>query len=508
MNTLLAATRKLREGQTRLRRARVLSAAAGAAMLALASPDCAQAQSSDHLLELLQKKGIITQQEAAELKTEAAQTNAPSASKWKISTGIKDLELFGDVRFRYEYRSVDTVGGEDGYRERFRYSVRLGLRGSLFDDFYYGLRLETAQNPRSPWVTFGDENSFPFPGPAAKSSDGVNVGQVYLGWRPTDWVDITVGKMPNPIYTTAMIWDSDINPEGAAERFKHTFGDVDVFATFGQFLYQDVNPDRPITPFFGTLQGNQSDTFMLAWQIGANAKFNKDMALKVAPVFYNYTGHGQKNGVFGTTFVGEGLPNGSNIALDPATGRYGVNSANPFAYNQTGINNLLVFQAPGEFNFKISQLKARVFGDFAINLEGDDRAKAAAGVPGSPLPRAYTGENIAYQVGFGIGNLGLVYGQTAKKNTWEARTYWQHIEQYAVDVNLIDSDFFEGRANLEGVFAAFSYSFTDNILGTIRYGYGQRINDQLGTGGSNQDIPQVNPVNYYNLLQLDLAWRF
>jgi hypothetical protein len=478
------------------------------ALGAAALVQCANAQSSEHLLDLLQQKGIISAKEAADLKAEAGQTNEVTASHWKISTGIKDMELFGDMRFRYEYRSVDTVNGQNGYRERFRYALRAGLRGSLFDDFYYGLRIETSQNPRSPWVTFGDENSFPFPGPSAKTSDGINIGQVYLGWRPADFLDITVGKMANPLYTTPMVWDTDINPEGAAERFKHTFGDVDLFATFGQFLYQDVNPDKPIAPFFGTLDVNGSDAFMLAWQLGANVRLNKDMALKVAPTLYNYTGHGQNGGLFGTTFVGEGLPNGSNYAFDPASGRYGANSANPFAYNQTGINNLMIFEVPGEFDFDVAKYKARIFGDFALNLQGDDRAKAAANAPGSPLPHAFLGEDKAYQIGFAFGNLGLVYGQTSRKNTWEFRTYWQHIEQYALDVNLIDSDFFEGRGNLEGVYAAFAYSFTDSVLGTVRYGYAQRINHNLGTGGSNQDIPQVNPINQYNLLQLDLSWRF
>jgi hypothetical protein len=477
-------------------------------LMALATGSSALAQSSARLLDLLQKKGIISDKEAAELKSEADQTNLVSASKWKLSMGIKDMELFGDMRFRYEYRSADTVDGQSGYRERFRYALRVGLRGTLFDNFYYGLRLETAQNPRSPWVTFGDENSFPFPGPSSKTSDGINIGQVYLGWRPADFVDITVGKMPNPLYTTAMIWDTDINPEGAAEKFKYTFGDIDLFATFGQFLYQDVNPDKPIAPFFGSVTGNQSDAFMLAWQLGANVRLNKEMALKIAPTIYNYTGSGQNSGLFQSTFVGEGLKNGSNYAFDPATGRYGVNSSNPFAYNQTGINDLMVFEVPGEFNFKAGPYKARIFGDFAINLEGDNRAKAAAGVPNSPLPHAFKDENKAYQIGFGIGSLGTVYGQTSKKNTWEARTYWQHIEQYAVDVNLTDSDFFEGRANMEGVYAAFAYCFTDGILGTIRYGYAQRINKELGTGGSNQDLPQINPINYYNLIQLDLTWRF
>jgi hypothetical protein len=482
-----------------------LIALTSAAVVSLVS---AQAQNSDHLLDLLQKKGIISSQEAADIKAEAAQTNSISAFKWKLSTGIKDMELFGDMRFRYEYRSVDTIGGESGYRERFRYALRLGLRGNLFDNFYYGLRLETSQNPRSPWVTFGDENSFPFPGPSAKTSDGINVGQVYLGWRPIENIDITVGKMPNPLYTTAMIWDSDINPEGAAERFKYTFGDIDLFATFGQFLYQDVNPDRPITPFFGTVTGNQSDAFLLAWQLGANVRLNKNMSIKVAPALYNYRGMGQKAGLFSNKFVGEGLPNGSNYAFDPASGKYGVNSGNPFAYNQTGINDLMIFEVPGEFNFNIGSYKARIFGDFALNLQGDDRARAAAHAPGSPLPHPYLGEDKAYQIGLAFGNLGMVYGQTSKKHTWEARAYWQHIEQYAVDVNLTDSDFFEGRGNLEGVYAALAYSFTDNILGTIRYGYAERINQHLGTGGSNQDIPQLNPVDNYNILQLDVTLKF
>src|SRR5689334_14502543 len=163
--------------------------------------------SSDRLLELLQQKGILSEKEAGDLRAEAGRTNITSASQWKMSTGIKDMELFGDMRFRYEYRGVETANDQSGYRERFRYALRLGLRGSLFDDFYYGLRLETSQNPRSPWVTFGDENSFPFPGPSAKSNDGINVGQVYLGWRPQEFLDVTVGKMPNPLYTTAMIWD-------------------------------------------------------------------------------------------------------------------------------------------------------------------------------------------------------------------------------------------------------------------------------------------------------------
>ena len=134
--------------------------------------------------------------------------------------------------------------------------------------------------------------------------------------------------------------------------------------------------------------------------------------------------------------------------------------------------------------------------------------RSVAVAPGGNLPYPVTGQNLAYQIGLAYGNLGIVYGQTSKKGTWEARVYWQHTDQYAVDVNLIDSDFFEGRANLEGFYTAVAYSFTDGIIGTLRYGHASRINSDLGTGGNNLDIPQINPINNYNIFQADLSWRF
>ena len=288
-----------------------------------------------------------------------------------------------------------------------------------------------------------------------------------------------------PLYVTSMIWDSDINPEGVSEKFKHTLGDVDLFATFGQFMYQDSNPDS----WFPS-----SDTFVLAWQVGATAKLAKDVSLKVAPVLYSYTGQGQNNGL-NKPFSGQGL-NGLN--------------PNTTGFNQNGINDLLVLETPMELNFKVGRRNARLFGDFAYNFSGNSRARTAVGAtdPEGDLPYAVTGQNKAYQVGLAYGNLGLVYGQTSKKNTWETRVYWQHVEQYAVDVNLLDSDFFEGRANLEGIYTALAYSITDSIIGTVRYGYARQINKSLGTGGNNSDLPVLNPINNYNLFQLDLTWRF
>jgi hypothetical protein len=501
-----------------------LALLAGATALVAASPQAQAELSNDALINKLEQKGVLTADEAKELRVENAESNTNllnqlPASKWKLADSIKSIGLYGDLRLRYEYRGVDNALGaspDTYYRERMRYALRVGLRGDLYDDFSYGIRVETSNNPRSPWDTFGNNTTSGSATPSDKNSSGLYLGQAFLNWHPESWFEVTAGRMPMPLYTTPMVWDSDINPEGAFEKVKYSIGNVDLFADFAQFDYQDPgSADREVS----------SDVFVLAWQTGATVHFGKDTFFKVAPVIYTYTGTGSTSSGLGETFVGQGSPTGSNIGI-PGGVAYGSLTAAEAQqlYNQEGINDLLILEIPAEFDFPIKDtflgdLQGRFFGDFAYNLQGDDRASAAYYADPSAFPDRTgpaSGKNYAYQAGFGIGSegpvygptQGLVYGTTSKKHAWEARVYWQHIEQYALDVNLIDSDFFEGRGNLQGVYAAFSYSITDAIVGTLRYGYASRIDNQLGTGGNNLDIPGINPIDNYNLVQMDLTWRF
>ncbi len=314
-----------------------------------------------------------------------------------------------------------------------------------------------------------------------------------------------------PLYTTPMVWDSDINPEGAVEKFKYTIDDVDLFVNLAQFDYQDPGEGTDVPT---------SDTFLLAWQAGGLVHINKSISVKAAPMFYTYAGKGSTSGL-NQPFVGQGNALGQNPGVP---GGPGVTPPGPTDFNQQGLNNLVVLEVPAEFDYQFAKsplgaMQMRVFGDFAYNLQGNSRADAAfsanpAAFPGLSGP--VHGQDLAYQIGIGFGSAGpvygptqgLVYGSTSKRNTWEARFYWQHIDQYALDVNLLDSDFFEGRGNLEGFYAAFAYSVTDAIIATVRVGYANRIDNMLGTGGNNLDIPGINPIKDYRLLQTDLTWRF
>src|SRR5437016_12719598 len=195
----------------------------------------ARAQDAGALLDLLVRKKIITDQEAEEVRAELTkETATTSAGKLKLSVPITELELYGDMRVRYEYRGGRTAGntpvGEPGAgvagvndwqeRERERYRLRIGLRGTLADDWFFGVRLETSNKRNSTNVTFGGDGST---GPFAKDDDGIFVGQAYFGYTGFKDIKLTVGRMPQPLVTTLMTWDADINPEGMAEQWKHTF---------------------------------------------------------------------------------------------------------------------------------------------------------------------------------------------------------------------------------------------------------------------------------------------
>ena len=509
-----------------------LTLAAAALCVALGGT-VARAQDAGALLDLLVKKKLITDQEAEEVRTELVKESASTAAgKWKLSAPITELELYGDTRLRYEYRGGRTapnqpvappapgVAGRDDWleRDRLRYRLRVGLRGTLADDWFFGLRLETSTSNRSTNVTFGaDSNNGPF----SKNDDGIFVGQAYFGYTGFPDFKFTGGRMPQPLITTPLVWDDDINPEGLAEQWKHTFTfnfggggseavqgyskyskegkgvvaapasepfklKLDLFANFAQFIYsgniiQNGLGPRPTVSSSagdGTGQTGQlipdTNAYLLAWQIGARVTFPNNVYFQLAPTVYNYTGDGQ---FFNIHFQG-GSPHLTN--------------AQSMAQNQNGINSLLVFDMPMEVGWKLWDLPMRIFGEFATNFEADDRA-AAAGHEGGG------GQRYAWQ-------LGLAVGQLKAKSDWEIRAWWQHTDQFSLDPNLVDSDIFDSRVNMQGVAVKAGYMLADAISLNLTYSYGWRTNGNYGTGGVG-DIA-INPLDQYQIFQADMSVKF
>lgn len=161
-------------------------------------------------------------------------TLKPSILLWpvillsSVATAAEDaswvdrIAFKGDLRLRYEM--IDLEGDDDVDRTRFR--ARFGFTAKASDDVKIVVRLATGgDDPVSTNQTFDD----------GFSTKDIGIDQAYVDWQITDGLNFYGGKMKNPLFRAGgvpLVWDSDLNPEGLALRYKSGmfFGNVGAFS--------------------------------------------------------------------------------------------------------------------------------------------------------------------------------------------------------------------------------------------------------------------------------------
>ena len=180
-------------------------------------------------------------------KIEAPST-PPEAAPW-----LKGVKSAGDIRLRFEsfdyFDKSDAAGATDRSRNRFRIRLRWGLEKDFGDDWKAGFRLATGAvtDQTSQNVTLGNPGYFQY--------KTFLVDRAYVNYAPSALKDIGPlkavnfggGKVENPFlrYSTGIVWDTDVTPEGIYEKADFRFIDTEktklnLFTTFGQFF---VNED-------------------------------------------------------------------------------------------------------------------------------------------------------------------------------------------------------------------------------------------------------------------------
>ena len=431
----------------------------------------ALAQDSGPLIDLLVKKGVVNDQEAEELRAELVKDFVANTSAGKLNLGstLTELKISGDVRIRYEDRvgvlpaTTLIPGGDHQERDRFRYRFRTSLTGKLVNNWSFGVRLETATGSRSSNVTMGDDA-----GPFAKNNDTVNIGQIYVTYTPTPEWTFTAGRMANPFVTTSMVWDGDINPEGFSEQYRHREGNNEFFATLGQFLYSTSATQNT---FGGTANAaGTKDLYMMGWQ-GGYKRYIEGATnyFQITPTIYNYVQTDQRRN-----------PAAFNAAFTPTNG--------------AAVNNLFVLDVPLEYDWVLKNgVPMRAFADLAVNFDGKARARKF----GQPT---LDGENKAYHVGF-------QYGKASLKGEWDVRVLYQSVGAFALDPNLVDSDLFDSRTNMQGFVVGANYALGAATQLSLTYGNGKRKNSTIVAPGSG-DIGANNALNKFSVFQLDLNIKY
>jgi len=187
---------------------------------------------------------------------------------------LDNLKFYGDLRLRYQ-NDCKSGSGRDRrakLRNRARYRLRIGVKKTWLDNqLEVGFRLASGDggDPTSTNETMGDQFF----------RDEIRIDRAYAVYKP-DWLKgltLAGGKVANPLVHTDLIWDSDVNPEGAWGQYKPTFGPISPFASIGYFLIQE-NAGGP----------KQYVVTLASYQAGLDWSIAKDLKYTFAATYYDF----------------------------------------------------------------------------------------------------------------------------------------------------------------------------------------------------------------------------
>jgi hypothetical protein len=497
-----------------------------------------EAQNEDPVLDLMVRKGLVSQADADQARAEEKQQeeNKPASVITLQDKSIQNLEFYGDGRLRYENIDQHNHYSAVTLYNRERYRLRFGLNYIYSDHLKAGFELESGTTDDSANQTLG----------ATFTKSSMNVGKIFLQYQPVDELTLIAGKFTNPWYTTTdMVYSFDLNPEGGAELFNYTIPldgispvvsdhdakDVKEISTKSsssdsslsiglnavQYLYVDNNEST------GTPGLNNNDVLIIGNQIPVTWKINKDTFVKVAPGFTFYTGGGNTD-YDGGVATNTGSTITGTTAGTPGTYFATANSAvDPVFYSPREADDLAIFSAPGEVDFKVAGIPFRPYWDFELNTEGKKRVQdvylqhtgflAGYGTGVTPATAAQNkalGDNIAWSAG-------LQVGANKKKGDWSGLAEFRQIGLGAVDQNINGTDYADSYANQQGIKVASAYNFTDFLTLTATFydtwDYKDNLYKSLGGTAATPSSLTGSTLNLVGeksdqRLQVDLGWKF
>lgn len=229
-------------------------------------------------------------------RLEALETKAATEAKsgWAGKVRVK-----GDFRYRFQFlESEDNATGELQTEKNIqRIRARLGVFAEVNDFTEAAIGIRTGSKANSGNVTIGD-------GFAGKD---ISLSLAYLAMAPEDgkYGTATLGKMKQPWKaTTDMIWDGDVNPEGAAYSYKGKVNDTGLIGSAGYFKAYDE--DLTFDADLATLQGGATQPIgeKLKGTLGASMYYYKNVKdLPAAAYAVDYR-IGEVFGEFGVKEVG------------------------------------------------------------------------------------------------------------------------------------------------------------------------------------------------------------
>jgi len=320
------------------------------------------------------------------------------------SDWVENIKFKGDLRTRYQTEEQESL---DYIRERMRIRARIGMLGTLTEEFSAGIGLcSGGDDPRSTNQTFDDANS----------TKGINLDYAYFVWDPNSIVTVQGGKMirKNILWQPSdLIWDGDINPEGFALLLN--YAEADSFSLFLNSAYFVLDE----------IETEEADIKLTVIQPGVDFQISEQINFKLAAGLYNFANFKENADQANMTDTA-----GTNTNL---AGIYA------YDYNVTNIGFELSISKPIEmFNY------LSIFAEYVSNPDDDIDEEEEA-----------------------IGQLfGIKFGdkKVKEKSTWQFKAISRSLGLNAFVDFMPDSDFAGGGTGYQGLEIIFKYAIAKNIF--------------------------------------------
>jgi Putative porin len=435
-------------------------------------------------------KNQIREEVKQDVLREAREQNwaAPDA----VPEWTKRFHLNGDFRLRYEWNQFDSrnsnafvnlgalnagapfdlnnaagtpppVLNTTENRERMRVRARLGLNVDVADGLRAGVRLATGNttNPVTTNQTLG----------TTLNKQNFLLDRAFLDYHPADWIELWVGRFANPWLYTELVWDDDINFDGAAGRLRGKLSDnFSLFTTAGAFPLENTAfnfPDNTV------VKSSSRDKWLYAAQVGLDWQLARNFNFKLGAAYYHFK---NLEGVLSGPCV-------ANTGADPCN----TDNSRP-GFQQTGntmfaIRNLVsnatnppLFQYYGlaspfhdldltvRVDWAIGSIHAVLDGDVVKNLAYSNRRILGAspinniGPNAGTTPGVFDGGNLGYQARLTVG-----YPEIHERWQWNANVAYKHLDSDAVPDAFADSDFHEGGTNAKGYVFGVALGLAHNV---------------------------------------------
>lgn len=388
---------------------------------------------------------------------------------------VNSFSFSGDFRLRYQadlfadnnslinnlYLNMQEVNNERSIsldpeifynieedRHRLRSRLRLAMNANVTQGVDVNMRLTTGNlnNPTSTNTTLGNSNK--------PQNLVLDRGYIKMTSELKDKI-FYGGRMKNPWLGTDLIWDSDLNFDGLAYKYRPLVSDnifdqdriFDTFITVGAFPLEEV-------------ELSSNDKWLFGLQSGLNWSFYNQDRLDIVFSYYDYQNiEGQRNSpnsnlldYTAPELVGSGntLFNIANSTVDPDEVLFGLaadyNLANILIrYKMASfapVNVVLNLDYVENIGYKQSDVLARVGSVNNIyQVYGNNDGSA---------------RTHAYQLKLDIGWPSLM-----QRGNWNVSMAYKYIERDAVLDIYTDSDFRGGGTDVEGWLLQGEYAFDD-----------------------------------------------